>query len=275
MSRVPRGGANDIPTRTGTQAIQRAMAVLRAIAARGDAGARLTDLVNDLGLSKPTIRRLVASLVEENVAAQDLRSRRYYLGLDLFSLGALAGRRLDLRRAAAPSLSRLADETQDTVFLSIPDGIESVCVARYEGAFPIKTLTMSVGDRRPLGIGAGSLAILSQMPEQDAQGILAANAHRYEPYAPEITVERLVERMREARRAGYASSAFFFGNGMMMPGMNAVGIPIVTPYGVVLGAVSIAAVPDRLRSPRREEVVALAKLEAQRIAERTARHSAE
>jgi DNA-binding IclR family transcriptional regulator len=126
---------------------------------------------------------------------------------------------------------------------------------------------MSVGDRRPLGIGAGSLAILSQMPEQDAQGILAANAHRYERYAPEITVERLVERMREARTAGYASSAFFFASGMTMPGMNAVGIPIVTSYDVVLGAVSIAAVPDRLRSPRREEVVALAKMEAKRIAE--------
>jgi DNA-binding IclR family transcriptional regulator len=253
--------------RTGTQAVERAVDVLRAIAAHGDEGARLVDLVERLGLSKPTVHRLVAALVEQNIAAQDPATRRYYLGLELFSLGALAGRRLDLRRIAADALTSLADETQDTVFLSIPDGIDSVCIARYEGQFPIKALTMSVGERRPLGIGAGSLAILSALPDAEIQSVLTANAARYRPYAPDISSDILRQRITETRSQGFAASAFFFASGFAIPGMNAGGVPITMQHGVTLGAVSIAAVPERLQPARRETVVALAKSAAQKIAE--------
>jgi DNA-binding IclR family transcriptional regulator len=252
--------------RSGTQAVERAFDVLRAIAAHGDEGARLSDLVGQLGLSKPTVRRLVAALVGLNIAAQDPRTRRYNLGLELFSLGALAGRRLDLRLTAAGALATLADETQDTVFLSIPDGANSVCIARYEGQFPIKALTMSVGDRRPLGIGAGSLAMLSCLRDDEISAVLAANAGRYQPFASEVSPEILTRRIAETRQHGFASSAFFFDSGIAIPGMNAIGVPILTAYGIVLGAVSVAAVPERLQPPRRDKVVALAKVAARDIA---------
>lgn len=252
--------------RTGTQAVERALRVLHAIAARGDAGARLTDLVDDLGLSKPTVRRLLSALIEQNVAAQNAATRRYYLGLELFSLGAIAAQQIDLRRSAGDALAHLADETQDTVFLSIPDGRDTLCIARYEGQYPIKALTMSVGDRRPLGVGAGSLAILSSMQDAEIEVILRANESRYKPYAPEISIATLLENVRITRKASFASSTFFLDSGKIMPGMNAIGVPILTKLGVVIGAVSVAAVPERLQAKRREQVVALAQEAAIKIA---------
>jgi DNA-binding IclR family transcriptional regulator len=53
--------------------------------------------------------------------------------------------------------------------------------------------------------------------------------------------------------------------------MNAIGVPILTGYGIVLGAVSVAAVPERLRPPRRDKVVQLAKVAARDIAATTAK----
>jgi len=48
--------------------------------------------------------------------------------------------------------------------------------------------------------------------------------------------------------------------------MNAIGVPILTKLGVVIGAVSVAAVPERLQAKRREQVVALAQEAAIKIA---------
>lgn len=259
-------------SRTGTQAVERAVRLLQAVAACGDAGARLTDLVNGQGLSKPTVRRLLAALIEQNLLAQNEATRRYYLGLELFSLGALAGQRLNLRRVSVDALARLTDQTQDTVFLSIPDGRDSLCIARYEGEYPIRALTMSVGDRRPMGVGAGSLAILSAMPDADVDEILRSNASRYVPYAPEISTERLREKVEATRAAGVASSTFFLSDGKVMPGMNAIGIPIVTALGIPIGAVSVAAVPERLGPDRRAEVVALTQIAAADIAKLASRN---
>ena len=69
---------------TGTQSLERAVALLREVASHGNRGARLTDLVADSGFSKATVRRLLVSLVRESLLEQDESTRRYYLGVDTF-----------------------------------------------------------------------------------------------------------------------------------------------------------------------------------------------
>ena len=71
----------------------------------------------------------------------------------------------DVSGTARPSLQRLAQKTGDTAFASILEGTAAICVAREVGDFPIRTLTLSVGDRRPLGVGAGSLALLASLSD--------------------------------------------------------------------------------------------------------------
>ena len=66
-----------------------------------------------------------------------------------------AKHRFSFVRLAEPALERLAHRTQDTVYLVARVGDEIVCLDAREGSFPIKALTLNVGDRRPLGIGAG------------------------------------------------------------------------------------------------------------------------
>jgi hypothetical protein len=108
---------------------------------------------------------MLKCLTAENLVSQDPQSRRYYLGPLVFELGITAGPRFNIRDLCADALDRVAAETGDTAFLIIRSGDDSLCVDRREGAFPIKTFTVDVGVRRPLGVGAGSLAILTALPE--------------------------------------------------------------------------------------------------------------
>jgi DNA-binding IclR family transcriptional regulator len=51
--------------------------------------------------------------------------------------------------------------------------------------------------------------MLSSMQDEEVSAILAANAGRYQPFAPEISPAILMRRIAETRRHGFASSAFF------------------------------------------------------------------
>ncbi|MBP2300599.1 AMP-binding protein [Azospirillum picis] len=78
------------PAAGGTQSLERAIALLRAVAAAEPDGARLADLMAAVGLSKATAHRLLMALAREALVDQDMRSKRYHLGSGLVPLGELA-----------------------------------------------------------------------------------------------------------------------------------------------------------------------------------------
>ncbi len=77
----------------GTQSLERAIALLRAVADAETGGARLADLMTGVGLSKATAHRLLMALARDGLVEQDTRSKRYHLGPDLVALGDLAALR--------------------------------------------------------------------------------------------------------------------------------------------------------------------------------------
>ena len=80
----------DAAAASGTQSLERAIALLRELASHGSRGARLTDLVSDSGFSKGTVRRLLATLIRQGLVEQNETSRRYFLGTELYVLGSIA-----------------------------------------------------------------------------------------------------------------------------------------------------------------------------------------
>ena len=146
---------------TGTQSIERALTLLREIAAHNRGGSRLLDLATRTALQRPTVHRMLKCLASESMVQQDPDTHRYFLGPMVFELGLTAAPRFNLREICHPALTRIAEATGDTVFLTHRSGLDSVCLDRREGTFPIKTFTLEIGMRRPLGVGTGSLAILS------------------------------------------------------------------------------------------------------------------
>jgi DNA-binding IclR family transcriptional regulator len=252
----------------GLKTIKRAASVLRALSESDSAGMRLSDLAAATGLHKATAYRILVTLMKEDLAEQD-QARRYHLGAETWILGMAAAPRFDIRQVAAPSLDRISKATGDTTFLSIQSSREAICIDRREGSFPIRTLTLEVGSRRPLGVGAGSLALLAYLPDDEIKQINAANAKALARY-PGFAARDLRTLIAETRSNGYS-----FNDGRIVPGMSAVGVPIFGHRSRPVAALSCAAISERMEPERRATIVTVLQEQARAIAAQINPRSAE
>src|SRR6478736_3923028 len=170
----------DLPS--GTQSIQRAVAVLRILATARETGLKLTEISLHADLTRPTTHRILSVLVAEGIVEQQAGTRRYAVG-EQIPLLALARRTRDpLLDIVSPHLRAAVDEIGDAGFLTRRAGLDTVCVARQLGTYPIQVLAWDVGERRPLGVTIAGIAILSGMQSDAARGILAKNQSRFSRY---------------------------------------------------------------------------------------------
>ncbi|NIJ08497.1 DNA-binding IclR family transcriptional regulator [Sphingomonas vulcanisoli] len=248
------------PSPSGTQTFDRAMTILRLVAEQDAAGLRLVDAVRQLQLNKATTHRLLLALMREGLIAQDPDTKTYRLGFELFALGMAASRRFNIKDMCEPSLLRLAEQTGETIYLSVRSGHDAVCLARETGSNPIQTLTLAVGDRRPLGVGAGSLALLAALEADQIEQAIIANQDRVQRYSPVFSADLLRQLVTETRRRGYSLN-----DGAITAGMKAVGVPIFNRYRHVEAALSIAAVDAHMKPDRQEVLVGLLREECARI----------
>jgi DNA-binding IclR family transcriptional regulator len=235
--------------------IDRAARVLRALATGGQAGLALRGVASACDIGKPTAHRLLAALIDAGFAFQDSETRRYRLGAGL-SILAHAASEQHIGSLAQPVIRRIAGVTSDTAYASIREGVAAVCVGREIGSFPIRTLTLEVGDRRPLGVGAGALALLAFLPDDEIDAILQKNESWLVQY-PGYSARYLRQAVAEARLCGFS-----FNDGRRIPGMNAIGVPVRDASGAIVVALSVAAIADRVSGDRIAELAAILQREA-------------
>jgi DNA-binding IclR family transcriptional regulator len=251
-----RAGVQDLTVKT----VDRVAAILRALAEGGEHGVSLTGVAESTGIAKPTVHRLLSALANAGFAFQQSPERIYRLGSAAVALGQSALHQ-HAAAIARPALERLAAVTGDTAFASVREGTAAVCVARAVGDFPIRTLTLDIGDRRPLGVGAGSLALLAALPDDEINAISRQNAEwlaHFSGFAVEMP-----ELVARTRRDGFALN-----EGRIVPAMNAVAVVARDAIGRPFVALSLAAIRDRMDLARRSETVTLLKEQAAAV-ERT------
>jgi DNA-binding IclR family transcriptional regulator len=231
------------------QGIRRVTSVLQAQGHGPRSGMRLTDIATATKLSKPTAYRLLTGLNEVGLVEHDEATGHFHLGFEMFVLGSSAIGRYGISEIARPHLVRLESRCHDTTYLSVRSGFDSVCIDRHEGSYPVKVLTLNVGDRRPLGIGGAALALLAFMPDAEIDKVIEANRARLASY-PNVDVPKLYALIELSRRQGYA-----FFDGLVVPEMAAIGLPIIGRGGKVVAAMGVSAIRSRMLRERREELV--------------------
>lgn len=249
--------------RQGAQAIRRAVAVLRILAAGRENGVPLAEVVRGTGLTRPTVHRIVHVLIEEGIVERNERSGRYAIGTQVPELALARPRPSQLLVAANPSLRRVSTAIGDTLFLTVRTGNDTLCVDRRIGVYPIQVLSIEVGARRPLGVSSAGVAILAAMPAPDARKIVAANEKRFEAY--HIDAAGVMDQVTAARRRGY-----YLREIGLVQGTKSISTWIKTPDGQPAAAMTVSAVRTRL-GPRREQEVAEILLREARIIEQAIR----
>jgi DNA-binding IclR family transcriptional regulator len=224
-----------------TNAAQKVCRILRVLSTPQPL--RLSELTEASGLNKATTLRLIETLITEGFVMRDPLTKRYRLGDEALVLGMAMQGRDHIRDHVRPTLVRLAALTGDTLLLSTRHGLESVCVDREFGNFPIRANYLDIGSRRPLGAGAGSLAILAWLPAPEVETVLNALEPIFKKRYPRITRALLLREIALARERGYALLL-----DVVVDQMGGVAVPIFGSDGNPVGAISLAALSQRITS---------------------------
>lgn len=247
---------SDLPG--GTQSIQRAVAVLRVLATARETGLGLTAISLHSELTRPTTHRILSVLIAEGIVEQRPGTRRYVVG-EQIQLLALSRRTRDpLLDIVNPHLRAVVGEIGDAGFLTRRVGLDTVCVSRQLGSFPIQVLAWDVGDRRPLGVSIAGIAILSGMQADTVRGVLAKNRSRFSHYG--VSTEEISQEVATARAKGFAARTT-----SLTPGAGAVSVLIRSSSGAAHGALTITPISRRMSPKRTEEIVARLRMSAEAV----------
>jgi len=254
---------NGLSTETS---LAKAVRLLPVVAERNATGVNLTTVARKANLKTATTRRLLQGLVDGGLLSFDPYSKIYTLGIGLFDLAGAPGspRQLDaIRMELHPALAETATITGETAYMTVPFGDEALCIDKISGSYPLSANTLQVGSRRPLGVGAGSAAILAALPEGQSNRLISSNSEVYSRYGDLSVAEvrRMVSHWRERR--------YLVNNSIIIPNVSAVAVAVHDSSGRLLAGLSVSALKSRLGAQRRKEVVDVMTLALKRVGFKT------
>ncbi len=249
--------------------LAKASVLLRAVAKIFPTGGTLSRIAREVGMNTATTHRLLTALAHEGLLTFDPYAKTYHVGFELLQIAESAqavAPDLKLRHHLRPMLASIARRTEESTYLSILAHRDSVCIDLTEGTYPISANTLVAGARRPLGVGAGAMALLAALPPEEGNRMVLQNQDRYERYSG-ITLAEVGQGLSECRRLGFA-----FNNGRIVPEVAALGVAFRVPDSGHYVAISVASVVSRMHAERRQLVIDVIREEIHQWISQTADH---
>jgi IclR family transcriptional regulator, pca regulon regulatory protein len=220
-----------------SQSLERGLAILAAF--RPDRPALgISELARDLGLTRSTTHRYVATLTSLRYLEQDDSTRKYRLGPRVLDLGFSMLGSLDLREVAAPHLRQLTDSTGHTSNLAIRDDTDVILIDRVRGRpgrYHHLEFTLHVGSRLPSYCSATGKALLAFVPRPDLDRLL--DRMELVPRGPRTLTDRsaLLAELEQVRRTGLATN-----DEELESALRSIAAPVRARSGQVVAAVNVA-----------------------------------
>ena len=213
--------------------LSKGLMILEALTARkGSAG--VSSLSRDLGLTKSNTFRLLQTLSVLGYVRRE-PDKTYSATLKTWQIGRQTVENLNLRTAAAPMMKYLADETTETVYLAVRDGLNVVYVDKIESLKPIRSWNPIGGTAPVYCVGTGKAILAEEYPQlrEALRSNLVAHTDRT------LTgIEALDKDIASTKLRGYAIDT-----GEYRANIYSIGAAIVLPDREVIGALGIS-VPD-------------------------------
>ena len=207
-----------LPDDAGLASVDLVLGLIELLARSGRSHA-MSDIAREMGISKARAHRHLRALVQHGYVLQDRETERYEIGIKLLALGEAVRHRFDVLAATRPEMSRLRDETGQTVTVS----------ALVEGAVIVlellqgKTLVefgIRPGSALDFHASAHGLVALAFGPEALLESVLA-RALRARTPATLTDPAKLKAEVAKVRRQGWATAA-----DQLLVGVNALAAPV-------------------------------------------------
>jgi IclR family transcriptional regulator, acetate operon repressor len=246
------------------QSVERAFALLEALAEAGPEGMTLSSLARSLGVSKSTAYAILQTLLAGGFVADAGAgmSRRYRLGMALARLGDVVVSQIALRDVAMPVIRDLTAETGLTSRLAVLDEAYAIVIARVDAPQSTVRFTASLGKREHLHCSAVGKSMLASLPTATVHEIVAAaGLPGKTPHT--ITDEPALQaELAVVGRRGYAID-----DEEDAEGVFCIGSAVFDHSGHCVGAVSVTGLKLDLPAWRVEQIGASVRGHAARISQ--------
>lgn len=241
------------------QSVDRAVTILEFLARNGWSG--VTEIGDALDVHKSTAFRLLNTLVHRGLVEQHAETGQYHLGFGLVHLARAVTVGPDIARRARASCEWLAEQTTETVTLSVLEG--DGCVTIDQIIAPSSVVSRSwLGRRTPLHCTSPGKVLLAFAPPDRQAEVLAAPLKSYTDHT--ITeADRLRSVLDQVREAGYATTVEEFEEGL-----SSVAAPVQAADGHVIATIEVSGPAYRLGESELAEITPLVRAAAERASAR-------
>ncbi|MDX3070030.1 IclR family transcriptional regulator, partial [Streptomyces sp. ND04-05B] len=172
---------------------------------------------------------------------------RWEIGARVLAVRPAALQGSSLFAAARDPMVSLRDAMNETIHLSVPDGLHGmVVVDRVDCAQAVRTFH-TIGDTSPLHATAVGRAVLAHLPGRDVEEVITAGLERFSDTTP-ADADELRAELARIRTDGYAVNRNQF-----RPGVCAVAAPVLDEDGTPLAAVAVSMPESRYEADRLPE----------------------
>ena len=212
----------------------------------------VADLVKIVGLSRPTLYRLLNTLEKKGFVTSSGEPQRFRLGPSVAKLAHVWSATLDLSSLAKPVMTEAWTFTTETVALFVARGDMRLCVAEMPSPQPI-SFRRGVGYTEKLVRGASGRAILAYTP---------LHAGQLEAFAAGTNSDLawLRDQLALTLERGYA-----MGHNELIQGAYAVAAPFFDSTGTVAGSLGVFGPDIRLTETRVNEFGQFLRVMADRL----------
>jgi DNA-binding IclR family transcriptional regulator len=234
--------------RSGSQSVERALAVVRCLAA-SDEDLGVTDVAARTALSVSTAHRLLQALRTDGLVAQDPRTERYHLGPGFVALGRRAEARLPFDHLV-PRLEELAGATGESVSLGTRVGDEVLIVLHVDSPQPLR-FDQPPGTFVPVHASAIGKALLAFAPDPAAEVAELGELGTFTA-ATLTSPAALLADLEVTRRRGWALN-----DGERFAGVRTMAAPLLDPTGQPWAGLAVQGPSARLADERLPDLAAL------------------
>ena len=234
------GGTNPETNKSTIQSIDTSFAIVTALKEKNGAG--VTELSNDMDLSKSSIHKHLQSLLKHDFVVKE--GEEYRLGLRYLDLGAYVRAQTPESATIKHKLGELAEKTNESAQFAVEERGQTVVLYREVSRSGVYSRGR-VGRRFYMHQTAAGKAILSQFSDHwvreilDQYGLSKATSYTINDE------ETLFEELDEIRESGVA-----FNSEESTEGLRSVAVPVTDSKKEVLGAFAVAGPIHRMGDER-------------------------
>lgn len=228
---------------SNVQSIERAFKLLDTLSEYPD-GIQITRLSEKVGLSKSTVHRLLATLINMNYVLKDPESEKYKLSYRIIYLSRNLINNMDIIPIAKPFLEALSEDVNETIHLCIEDMGEVMYVDKIESSQTIRMFSR-VGSRAPMYCTGVGKVLLSGMNSEEYQRIIEKTDFIRRTPNTITSKSQLNEVIDLIRQRGYGLDDI-----ENEEGIRCIAAPIIDSQGKIIASFSISGPTTRMTMDR-------------------------